>query len=100
MFFMNKDGMKGPSGNNESEKLIIFGNEKGRRGAELKTIHEIERKKPGKFTKGMRDLESDRKGFDTDIMRINEEDISYLIGKEGTTQNKIEKAAGSILIFI
>jgi len=100
MLFMNEGGVKGPSGNSESEKLIIFGSERGRRGAELKTMHEIERKKPGLFTRDLRDRISDRDGFDTDVMWINHDDISYLIGKEGSTQAKIEKAAGCILIYV
>merc|ERR1712224_112413 len=33
-------------------------------------------------------------------MQVSEEDMSYLIGKEGSTQSKIEKAAGCVLIYV
>lgn len=99
MFFMNKDGDKGGRGG-WSEKLIIFGDQRGRRGAELKCMHEIEKKQPGIFTKDLGEKESDYDGFDTDRMRISEDSLSYVIGKEASTQTKIEKAAGCILLYV
>merc|ERR1711920_783285 len=99
MFFMNKEGDKGGRGG-WSEQLIIFGNLRSRRGAELKCQHEIERKQPGMYTKDLREVKSDKNGFDTDVMKIKEDVMSYVIGKEASTQLKIEKAANCILVFV
>eukprot|EP00419_Tripos_fusus_P078141 CAMPEP_0172935850 /NCGR_PEP_ID=MMETSP1075-20121228/221722_1 /TAXON_ID=2916 /ORGANISM="Ceratium fusus, Strain PA161109" /LENGTH=452 /DNA_ID=CAMNT_0013797211 /DNA_START=15 /DNA_END=1374 /DNA_ORIENTATION=- len=99
MFFMTKDGDKGGR-QGWSEQLIIFGNERGRRGAELKCMNEIERKAPGTFTKGLREKITDTRGFDTDRICIKEDELSYVIGKEAATQKKLETAAGSILQFV
>merc|ERR1719221_519452 len=99
MFFMTKDGSKGGR-QGWSEQLIIFGDERGRRGAELKCMNEIERKAPGTFTRGLREKTTDSRGFDTDRMAIKEDELSYVIGKEAATQKKLEKAAGAILQFI
>merc|ERR1719240_2173591 len=63
-------------------------------------MNEIEKKNPGTFTKGLRDKTSDVKGFDTDRMALKEEELSYAIGKEASTQKKIAKAAGAILQFV
>ncbi|CAE7863325.1 trmA, partial [Symbiodinium microadriaticum] len=99
MFFMTKDGDKGGRAG-QAEKLIICGNERGRRGAELKCMNEIEKKAPGHFSRGLREKFSDSRGFDTDRMAIKEDELSYVIGKEAATQKKIEKAAGCILQFV
>merc|ERR1719277_2022977 len=93
------DGSKGGR-QGWSEQLIIFGDERGRRGAELKCMNEIERKSPGTFTRGLREKRTDTRGFDTDRMAIKEDELSYVIGKEAATQKKLEKAAGAILQFV
>lgn len=99
MFFMTKDGDKGGR-QGVSEKLIIFGDERGRRAAELKCMNEIEKKSPGHFSKGLREKFSDHKDFDTDRMIVKEDELSYVIGKEAATQKKIEKASGCVLQFV
>merc|ERR1719454_1862343 len=71
MFFMTKDGDKGGR-QGWSEQLIIFGDERGRRGAELKCMNEIEKKAPGSFTKSLREKKSDFRGFDTDRLPIKD----------------------------
>merc|ERR1740117_2437295 len=64
MFFMNKKGEgKGRGG---SEKLMILGATRSRRGAELKVMSGVETKSPGYFTKGVREKTSSERGFDTD----------------------------------
>merc|ERR1719350_2384397 len=99
MFFMTKDtGRGGRQG--FGEQLIIFGDERGRRGAELKCMNEIEKKCPGTFTRGLREKTTDTRGFDTDRVCIKEDELSYVIGKEAATQKKLEKAAGAILQFV
>merc|ERR1719458_1101866 len=99
MFFMNKDGEKGGR-QGWSEQLIIFGDAKARRGAELKCMNEIEKKAPGTFTRGLREKVTDTRGFDTDRIAIKEDELSYVIGKEAATQKKLATAAGAILQFV
>jgi len=99
MFFMSKGGDKG-RGRGGSEKLIIFGNQRARRGAELKAMSGIETKAPGTFTRGVRDKTSDVKGFDTDRMVFKDDELSYALGKEGATRKKLELAAGAILQYV
>merc|ERR1719215_2180391 len=98
MFFMNKRGEgKGRGG---SEKLIICGPKRARRGAELKVMSSVETKSPGTFTRGVREKTSSEKGFDTDRMIFKEDELSYALGKEGSTRKKLEGAAGAILQYV
>merc|ERR1719444_428119 len=98
MFFMNKrDGGKGGKG---SEQLIICGPKRARRGAELKVMSSVETKSPGTFTRGLREKTSDRKGFDTDRMIFKDDELSYALGKEGTTRKKLCNASGCILQYV
>eukprot|EP00401_Gymnodinium_catenatum_P073190 CAMPEP_0117488174 /NCGR_PEP_ID=MMETSP0784-20121206/16375_1 /TAXON_ID=39447 /ORGANISM="" /LENGTH=587 /DNA_ID=CAMNT_0005282845 /DNA_START=1 /DNA_END=1762 /DNA_ORIENTATION=- len=98
MFFMNKAGDKGKG--RGSEMLIMFGPERGRRGAELKVMSGVEAKNPGYFTKGIREKTSDTRGFDTDRMFFKDDELSYSLGKQGTTRKKLEGAAGAILEYV
>ncbi|CAK8998772.1 unnamed protein product [Durusdinium trenchii] len=84
MFFMNKDGQsKGTSrGRGGSEQLAIFGNQRARRGAELKVMSAVETKAPGTFTRGVREKFSDEKGFATDRMIFRDDELSYALGRE------------------
>eukprot|EP00927_Polykrikos_kofoidii_P035613 TRINITY_DN3016_c0_g2_i5.p1 TRINITY_DN3016_c0_g2~~TRINITY_DN3016_c0_g2_i5.p1 ORF type:complete len:668 (-),score=105.62 TRINITY_DN3016_c0_g2_i5:103-2106(-) len=99
MFFMNKSGERGGRGG-DSEQLIIFGGQRERRGAELKVMNGIEKKAPGTFSRGIRDKTSDRRDFDTDRMILKDDELSYAIGKEASTQKKLEAAAGCVLQFV
>ncbi|CAK0906446.1 unnamed protein product, partial [Prorocentrum cordatum] len=80
--------------------LIIFGPERGRRGAELMVMSTVENKSPGKFTRGVRDKESNERGFDTERIVFKDDELSYALGKEGTTRKKLEVAAGAILQYV
>jgi len=99
MFFMNKKEDKG-RGRGGSEKLIILGAERGRRGAELKVMSGVEAKSPGYFTKGLREKTSNERGFDTDRLLFKDDELSYSLGKQGTTRKKLEGAAGAILEYV
>merc|ERR1719198_1444378 len=99
MFFMNKAGEKG-KGRGGSEMLIICGSKRSRRGAELKVMSGVETKNPGYFTKGVREKTSNVKGFDTDRMIFKDDELSYSLGKQGTTRKKLESAAGAILEYV
>merc|ERR1719206_877035 len=101
MFFMNKKGEKGANrGRGGSELLIIFGSRRARRGAELKVMSGVETKNPGTFTKGIREKTSDERGFDTDRFIFKDDELSYSLGKQGTTRKKLEGAAGAILQYV
>merc|ERR1719375_2739024 len=99
MFFMNKGGEKG-KGRGGSEMLIICGTKRARRGAELKVMSGVETKSPGYFTKGIREKESDSKGFDTDRMTFKDDELSYCLGKQGSTRKKLEGASNAILEYV
>merc|ERR1719401_3195108 len=104
MFFMNKkdsDGGKAKGGRDgRSEMLAIFGPQRGRRGAEIKIMSGVETKSPGTFTRGLREKTSDARGFDTDRMIFKDDELSYALGKEGSTRKKLETAAGAILQYV
>merc|ERR1719433_690936 len=100
MFFMNKPGEKGRGKGGGSEMLIIFGSQRARRGAELKVMSGVETKSPGYFTRGVKEKTSNSKGFDTDRMLFKDDELSYSLGKQGTTRKKLESAAGAILEYV
>lgn len=102
MFFMNKDGQsKGQSrGRGGSEQLAIFGSQRARRGAELKVMSAVETKSPGTFTRGVREKFSDEKGFATDRMIFRDDELSYALGKEGSTRKKLALAGHVILEYV
>merc|ERR1719379_2577047 len=60
----------------------------------------VENKVPGKFTKGVKEKQSDKKGFDTERIIFRDDELSYALGKEGSTRKKLETAAGAILQYV
>merc|ERR1719253_2592889 len=101
MFFMSKNGDKGGGRKGGgTEMLIICGPERGRRGAELKVMSGVETKNPGHFTRGVREKTTDRRGFDTDRFVFKDDELSYSLGKQGTTRKKLEVASGAILEYV
>merc|ERR1719223_2082307 len=60
----------------------------------------VEAKTPGYFTRGVREKISDFKGFDTDRLQFKDDELSYSLGKQGTTRKKLEGAAGAILEYV
>merc|ERR1712157_707376 len=60
----------------------------------------IETKSPGTFTRGVRDKTTDTKGFDTERIIFKDDELSYALGKEGSTRKKLELAAGAILQYV
>eukprot|EP00931_Biecheleriopsis_adriatica_P086504 TRINITY_DN61167_c0_g1_i1.p1 TRINITY_DN61167_c0_g1~~TRINITY_DN61167_c0_g1_i1.p1 ORF type:complete len:682 (-),score=120.89 TRINITY_DN61167_c0_g1_i1:29-2050(-) len=99
MFFMSEDGGRGGRGGG-TERLAIFGPVRPRRGSELKVMSGIETKSPGFFTRGIREKQSDRRGFDTDRMIFRDDELSYALGKDGATRKKLELASGAILQYV
>lgn len=85
---------------NETEKLLIFGSMRSRKGAQLKIMSCVETKARGYFTRGVEDHTSKYKGFSTDTMYLKDEDISYALGRGGSTRMKLAKASGCILQYV
>jgi hypothetical protein len=83
-----------------SEKLAIFGDRRGRRGAELKCMSAVETKRPGYFTKGIEKHTSEKEGFASDTMPMDESELSYALGKDGTTRRKLARASGCIMEYV
>lgn len=89
------------------ERLAIFGECRGRRGAELKVLSAVEQKCNGWFMKHdelrepLRDHPDDKDkdwGYETRVLRSGE--YSYALGARGTTRKKLALAAGCILEFV
>ncbi|CAE8643023.1 unnamed protein product [Polarella glacialis] len=104
MFFMTKPGSvvsdnKG-RGKGFGEQLAILGPKRGRRGAELKVMSSVEEKANGQFTKGIRDKFTDEKGFGTDRFVFKEDELSYALGKLGSTRKKLAAASGCIIQYV
>jgi len=97
MFFMEK---RGTAGRGASEKLLIFGNERARKGSELAVMSSVENKSPGFFTRGLRERESDKKGFDVERLVFRDDELSYALGREGTTRKKLALSSNAVLQYV
>eukprot|EP00755_Sulcionema_specki_P005454 Sspe_Gene.32825::Locus_16072_Transcript_1_1_Confidence_1.000_Length_882::g.32825::m.32825 len=83
----------------DTERLAIFGPWRGRRGSELKVFATIETKRPGYYTKGLR--EEDPPGENaTTLIQIPEKEVSWALGKNGSTRRKLAAASGAILEYV
>ena len=83
-----------------SEKLAIFGDRRGRRGAELKCMSAVETKRPSYFTKDIKKHTSEKEGFASDTFPMDESELSYALGKDGTTRRKLSRASGCIMEYV
>eukprot|EP00929_Paragymnodinium_shiwhaense_P071803 TRINITY_DN36469_c0_g1_i1.p1 TRINITY_DN36469_c0_g1~~TRINITY_DN36469_c0_g1_i1.p1 ORF type:complete len:1844 (-),score=533.29 TRINITY_DN36469_c0_g1_i1:697-6228(-) len=99
MFFCNYHGPGGGEAPQEDERLAIFGNRAGRLGAELKVKAAIETKIPGYFTRGLTDQTSND-DWGQDTMPLEPEELSFALGKDGSTRKKLARASGCILEYI
>jgi len=106
MFFMSeaegdfKMGERSRNRGGKTERLAIFGEERARRGSQLKVMSGIETKSPGFFTRSLRERTSSKRGFDTDRLLFRDDEVSYALGKEGATRKKLEVASGAILQYV
>merc|ERR1719235_2613057 len=100
MFFMTKPGSKGSGKGGFGEQLAIFGDKRARRGAELKVMSSVEEKAPGHFTRGIREKFDSSKGFGTDRIIFKDDELSYALGKQGTTRKKLALASACILQYV
>ena len=107
MFFMSTNMRREDRGGVDSrrefdgsEKLAIFGDRRGRRGAELKCMSAVETKRPGYFTNEVKKHTSDKDGFASDTFPMDESELSYALGKDGTTRRKLARASGCIMEYV
>ena len=107
MFFMSTNMRRDDRGQGSdrrefdgSEKLAIFGDRRGRRGAELKCMSAVETKRPGYFTREVKKHTSDKEGFASDTYPMDESELSYALGKDGTTRRKLARASGCIMEYV
>ncbi|CAK0850392.1 unnamed protein product, partial [Prorocentrum cordatum] len=98
MFFCDYQGPAG-DGFVGSERLAIFGNLAGRCGAELKVMAAIETKIPGYYTTSLGDTHSTEE-WSTDTVPLSQDQLSYALGKKGSTRRKLAKASGAILEYV
>lgn len=104
MFFCEVDGRGGRG--KEFEKLAIFGQVRGRRGAELKVLSAVETKVAGYLDKIKDDVYDRDRGRDetgtwgTDTMTFQDDELSYALGKQGGTRKKLERSSGAIVQYI
>ena len=96
MLFMDR---KEESRTKKTAKLAIFGLRRNRRGAELKVMSAVEGKEPKFFTRDTREGD-DPADWGTDIYRFRGEELSYALGKGGTTKQKLAKAAACIMEYV
>ena len=95
MFFTELSSKESPT-----ERLAIFGDERHRKGAELKVMSAVDQKIPGYFTKDVNETISESDNLDHDIVEIAEENYSYALGKLGSTRKKLAAAAAAILEYV
>lgn len=82
-----------------SEKLAIFGTLWARCGAELKVMAAIETKLPGYYTSNLGETQSwDEWG--TDTYPMHNDQLSYVLGRKGSTRQKLARASGCIMEYV
>merc|ERR1719401_1936474 len=90
-----------------AQRLVIFGDIRGRRGSELKVLSAVETKTNGYFQRFYeevvnRDRYKDDTGtWGTDCMVFKDEgEISYALGKQGGTRRKLERSSGAVVQYV
>lgn len=99
MFFVQYKG-EGGRRPRHMERLAIFGDRRGRRGAELKIMAAVENKIPGHMTRDLREHESDGDDWGTDLLRLKTDEISWALGRKGATRKKLASASGCIVEYV
>mmetsp|Transcript_15395 Transcript_15395/g.38615 ORF Transcript_15395/g.38615 Transcript_15395/m.38615 type:complete len:180 (+) Transcript_15395:372-911(+) len=84
----------------EVEKLAIFGDRRGRRGAELKVKAAVETKVPGYFTDKVEEGEEGDEDWGTKTLILKPDELSYALGKKGMTRKKLAKSSGCIVEYV
>ena len=60
----------------------------------------VETKRPGYFTREVKKHTSDKEGFASDTYPMDESELSYALGKDGTTRRKLARASGCIMEYV
>mmetsp|Transcript_68037 Transcript_68037/g.203756 ORF Transcript_68037/g.203756 Transcript_68037/m.203756 type:complete len:212 (-) Transcript_68037:66-701(-) len=60
----------------------------------------VETKRPGYFTRDIRKVISEKEGFASDTYPMDESELSYALGKDGTTRRKLARASGAIMEYV
>eukprot|EP00949_MAST-11_sp_MAST-11-sp1_P003543 g3543.t1 len=94
-------------------RLAIFGEKRGRRGAQLKVFSSMEHKRPNCVLKDGKELRepldinsssrersSSKDAWGTDTVLLAEEDFSYAIGGKGQTRRKLATASRCIIEYV
>jgi len=106
MFFAKDKSAGRAESDKETERLAIFGNARGRCGAELKVMSAVEHKSPRFFLdskgKPRGDIleRYDDGDFGVTTFPIAEDELSYALGKQGSTRKKLARAADCILEYV
>lgn len=98
MFFADFRG-KGRGREGDTEKLAIFGPQRGRRGAQLKVMAAVETKVPGYFT-DKQEEDVDGVEFGTKTLVLKPDELSYALGKKGMTRKKLARSSGCIVEYV
>lgn len=102
MFFA--EYVSGRGRGKDTEKLAIFGGRDGRRGAQLKVMSTVETKVPGFYTETGDTYENseDKEDGDwgTSTMKLQDDELSYALGKKGMTRKKIAWASECIVEYV
>mmetsp|Transcript_36642 Transcript_36642/g.118456 ORF Transcript_36642/g.118456 Transcript_36642/m.118456 type:complete len:407 (+) Transcript_36642:50-1270(+) len=100
MFFADFRG-RGSGREGQTEKLAIFGPRRGRRGAQLKVMAAVETKVPNYFTGDSKpDEDDDQDEWGTKTLVLKPDELSYALGKDGTTRRKLARASGCIMEYV
>lgn len=97
VFFVEFSKDRGGRG---TERLAIFGERHGRRGAQLKVMTAVECKAPGYFSDKQFDDPDDDGDWGTDTSRFSGDEVSYALGKQGSTRKKLERASDCIIQYV
>jgi hypothetical protein len=107
MFFGKTKGHDGEDGGDGGkERLAIFGDRRGRKGAELKVLSAVEHKCKGFFLDGETpkwNLDADvPMGTDwaTETKPLQRDEFSYALGRQGSTRKKLAWSSGCIVQYV
>eukprot|EP01062_Namystynia_karyoxenos_P065726 TRINITY_DN5958_c3_g1_i1.p1 TRINITY_DN5958_c3_g1~~TRINITY_DN5958_c3_g1_i1.p1 ORF type:complete len:806 (+),score=311.34 TRINITY_DN5958_c3_g1_i1:67-2418(+) len=99
MLFLDDKERRDPRPGKDTETLAIFGPRRNRRGCELKVMSAVETKCPGYFTRDVHDCKS-TDAWGTDTFHLRDDELSYVLGKEGKTRQKLARASHCILQIV
>uniref|UniRef100_A0A7S4Q631 K Homology domain-containing protein n=1 Tax=Alexandrium monilatum TaxID=311494 RepID=A0A7S4Q631_9DINO len=100
MLFVGEHGQRGFAQQEGVVNLLIFGNERSRKGAEIDIMCAMEFKQKGWCTSRMNPRCSERQGFDVERIMLTEVEVSYALGMKGETRKKLAAASGAIIQFV